>query len=401
MPLNIDNRSIALAITPILRLAFRPLFLGGTLFSILAISWWLYFWLNPFDWLPHGGPIWWHGHEMLFGFGAAIVVGFLLTAVATWTGVIGVRGWPLAVLALSWLLGRLFMAFGTGLPVWLLVAGDVTFPLLAAIAMAYPVIKVKQWRNLMFVPMLLVLALLNMVSHWGVVTEQPQLAMQSLHGTIMLFVLIISIVGGRVIAAFTANATGTERAYPIKWLETVSITSIILMLLIAFYGFANVPPALLLLVSAVAAVANGWRFLRWGYQHGWSDPLLWSLHLAYAFVPMGFVALALHSVGLMDNTSAALHSFTVGSIGGMILAMISRVTLGHTGRPLHPPRLMSLAYICILSSAMVRVLVPAWLPELAHWGIAIAGILWLMAYGIYAFYYAPMLVTTRADGNPG
>ncbi len=401
MPLNIDNRSIALAIPPILRLAFRPLFLGGTLFSIMAIGWWLYFWLNPFSWAPHGGPVWWHGHEMLFGFGAAIVVGFLLTAVATWTGVIGIRGKPLAVLALSWLLGRLLMAFGTGLPVWLLVAGDVVFPLLAAVAMAYPVIKAKQWGNLMFVPLLFALALLNMASHWGVITEQPQLAMQSLHGTIMLFVLIISIVGGRVIAAFTANATGTERARPVQWLETASITSIIFMLLIALYGFANVPSTLLLLVSGVAAIANGWRFLRWGYQHGWSDPLLWSLHLAYAFIPLGFIALALYSVGLMDSVSAALHSFTVGAIAGMILAMISRVTLGHTGRPLHPPKLMSLAYVSILLAAIIRVVIPAWLPEFSHWGIAIAGIFWILAYGIYAFYYAPMLVTTRADGNPG
>ncbi|MCK5262653.1 MAG: NnrS family protein [Gammaproteobacteria bacterium] len=401
MPLNIDNRSIALSIPPLLRLAFRPLFLGGTVFSAIAIIWWLYFWMNPSDWAPHGGPVWWHGHEMIFGFGAAIVGGFLLTAVATWTGVIGVRGKPLAVLALSWLLGRLLLAFGADLPSWLIVAGDVMYPLLAAIAMAYPVIKVKQWRNLMFVPMLLVLALLNMASHWGVISEQPQLAMQSLHGTIMLFALIIAIVGGRVIAAFTANATGCERAAPIKWLEITSIISIILMLLIAFYGFANVPSTLLMLVSSVAAIANGWRFLRWGFQHSWSDPLLWSLHLAYAFIPLGFVALALYSVGLMDNLSAALHSFTVGAIGGMILAMISRVTLGHTGRPLNPHRLVSLAYVFILSAAIVRVVLPVWLPEFTQWGIGLAGVLWVGAYGIYIFFYAPMLVTTRADGNPG
>ena len=401
MPLNIDNRSVALAITPILRLAFRPLFLGGTLFSVIAIAWWLHYWMNPSDWSPHGGPIWWHGHEMIFGFGAAIVGGFLLTAVQTWTGVIGLRGMPLAVLALSWLLGRLLLAFGAGLPTALIALVDVIYPLLVAVAMAYPVIKVKQWGNLMFVPMLLLLALLNMVSHWGVITEQPQLAMQSLHGAIMLFALIIAIVGGRVVAAFTANATGCKRAAPIKWLERASISSIILMLLIAFYGFAHVPPVLLTVVASIAAIANGWRFLRWGYQHSWSDPLLWSLHLAYAFIPLGFVTLALYSVGLMDNLSAALHCFTVGAIGGMILAMISRVTLGHTGRPLTPPKIVSLAYVFILSAAVVRVLMPALMPEFAQWGIAIAGVGWLGAYGIYLFVYAPMLVTTRADGSAG
>ena len=401
MPLNIDNRSVALSIPPILRLAFRPLFLGGTLFSVIAIVWWLYFWLNPFNWSPYGGPVWWHGHEMLFGFGAAIVVGFLLTAVQSWTGVIGIRGKPLAALVLMWLSGRLLLAFGSGLPDGLIVAADVSYLLFAAIAMAYPVIKVKQWRNLMFVPILFVFALLNMASHWGVITEQPQLAVQSLHATIMLFVLIISIVGGRVIAAFTANTMGNQRAQPMQWLEAVSIISIIFMLVIAFYGFSNVPSALLFIVSGVAALANGWRFLRWGFQHSWSDPMLWSLHLAYAFIPLGFIALALHSVGLMDNMSAALHGFTVGSIGGMILAMISRVTLGHTGRPLNPHKLVPLAFVFILSAAIVRVVLPAWLPELTNWGIGLAGVLWVFAYGIYIFFYAPMLLTTRADGNPG
>ena len=401
MPLNIDNRSVALAIPPLLRLAFRPLFLGGTLFSIVAIAWWTYFWMNPSGWSPYGGSIWWHGHEMLFGFGTAIVVGFLLTAVQSWTGVIGIRGKPLAALALMWLSGRLLLAFGSALPDWLIVVADLSFLLFAVIAMAYPVIKVKQWRNLMFVPILFVFTLLNALSHWGVLTEQAHLALQSLHGTIMLFALIISIIGGRVIAAFTANTIGCERAQPVQWLEIVSIASIILMLVIAVYGFANVPSALLFIVSGIAALANGGRFLRWGFQHSWSDPLLWSLHLAYAFIPLGFIALVLHSVGLMDNISAALHSITVGSIGGMILAMISRVTLGHTGRPLNPHKFVPLAFVFILVAAIIRVVLPAWLPELTSWGIAIAGVLWVVAYGLYVFVYAPMLLTTRADGNPG
>lgn len=401
MTLNVDNSKVALAITPILRLAFRPMFLGGTVFSVLAISWWAIFWLSPFDWLPYGGPIWWHGHEMLFGFGAAIVVGFLLTAVQTWTGVTGIRGKPLAVLALFWLSGRIIVSFGSGLPGIFIATTDIAFLLYAAIAMAYPIIKVKQWRNLMFVPMLFMLALLNATSHWGVITHQPQLAMQSLHGTIMLFTLIISIVGGRVIPAFTANTTACQKAQPMLWLETLSITSIIILIIIAFIGFSEVSSDLLLLVSSIAALSNGWRFLRWGIQYSWSVPLLWSLHLAYVFIPLGFIALALHSAGLMNNVSAALHSITVGSIGGMILAMISRVTLGHTGRPLNPHRLVTLAYVCILSAAFVRVVLPAWLPEFTYWGIGIAAMFWVLAYAIYIFFYAPMLVRSRADGRPG
>lgn len=401
MASNADKDHIGLATPPILRLAFRPLFLGGTLFSVISIGWWVFFWLNPSDWLPHGGPTWWHGHEMLFGFGAAIAVGFLLTAVQSWTGITGLRGKPLAVLALIWLLGRLLLASGSNLPDWLIAACDVSYLLFATVAMAYPVIKAKQWNNLMFVPMLFTLAVLNAASHWGVINEQPQLARQSLHGTIVLFTLIIAIVGGRVIPAFTTNTTGCEKAKPIKWLETISIISIIVLLVMAFTGFANTPPTLLFVVSGIAALANGWRFSRWGIQHSWSVPLLWSLHLAYAFIPLGFILLALHSIGLMDNTSAALHSFTVGAIGGMILAMISRVTLGHTGRPLRPHGMVTIAYIFILLAAVVRVAIPAWLPEFSYWGIGLAGGLWIIAYSIYIYFYGSMLVTARVDGRSG
>ncbi|MCB1708394.1 MAG: NnrS family protein, partial [Halioglobus sp.] len=124
---NINAGATSTTTPPILRLAFRPLFLGGTLFSLIAMLWWSVFWLHPIAWQPYGGPIWWHGHEMLFGFGSAIVVGFLLTAVQAWTGVPGLRGGLLGVLAGSWLLGRLLLAFGSALPPWLLVTVDLSF----------------------------------------------------------------------------------------------------------------------------------------------------------------------------------------------------------------------------------------------------------------------------------
>jgi len=403
MPLNIDDNRIALAIPSIFRLAFRPLFLGGTVFSVIAIIFWAYYWVNPFSWMPYGGPVWWHGHEMLFGFGSAIVVGFLLTAVQSWTGVIGIRGKPLVALAITWLCGRLLLAFGIAynFPEWLIALGDIVFLLFATIAMAYPVIKVKQWRNLIFVPILTVLTLLNAASHWAVINHQPEIAIQSLHGTIILFSLIISILGGRVIPSFTANTTRCNRKASIKWLEVVSISSIICLIIIAFTGFDNVAAELLLIVSVVAALANGWRASRWGIQYCRSEPLLWSLHIAYVFIPLAYIMLALHSLGLMANTSAALHSITVGAIGGMILAMISRVTLGHTGRQLKPPRLITAAYVFIFFAALIRVTIPAWLPEYTGWAIGMAGVLWALAYALYLFFYAYMLVTPREDGRPG
>lgn len=398
---NIDNMDAAMAIPPILRLAFRPLFLGGTLFSIIAICWWAYFWVAPFDWQPYGGPIWWHGHEMLFGFGSAIVVGFLLTAVQSWTGVPGVKGGKLAVLAGAWLLGRLLIAFGTALPGWVVAVGDLSFLLLGAVAMAYPVIKAKQWRNLMFVPILLVLMLLNAVSHWGALTDNALVALHSLHGATLLIALVITIIGGRVIPFFTANASDYTRLPNIGWLDGLSIGSIIALVIAAFIGFSSIPSPLLAILSLVAAVSNGWRFLRWGISYTLNTPLLWSLHFAYLFIPVGMIALFLFSIGWLSNLSIALHCFTVGAMGGMILAMISRVTLGHTGRKLQPPKLMTLGYIFILSAAVARVLLPGLLPSYTNWGIVGAAVLWVAAFGIYLFYYGPMLITTRADGRPG
>lgn len=398
---NLDTKKVAATIPTILGLPFRPLFLGGILFAIISMLWWTVFWLHPLAWQPYGGPIWWHGHEMLFGFGSAIVVGFLLTAVQAWTGVPGLHGRLLGALAGSWLLGRLLLAFGAALPAWLLVVVDLSFLLLAAVAMAYPLVKVKQWHNLMFAPMLLVLALLNGASHWGVLSQRPDLALQALHGATVLITLFVVVIGGRVIPFFTANGTGCERQPPHRWLEVLSVGSVILLVVTAFAGLSRVPAMILVPLCAAAAVVNGWRFLRWGYQHSWGVPLLWSLHLAYAFIPLGLLALALYSAGLLPNVSIALHCFTVGAIGGMILSMISRVTLGHTGRALHPPRAMSAAYALILGSATLRVLAPALFPQFTQWGIGLAGLLWLAAYGVLCFYYAPMLLTPRVDGKPG
>jgi uncharacterized protein involved in response to NO len=267
--------------------------------------------------------------------------------------------------------------------------------------MAYPVFKAKQRQNMIFVPILAILALLNGLSHWGVVTNQPEVAELSLHGAIMMFVLIISILGGRVIPFFTANGAGVEKKPRIKWHEIVSIATIVFLVVIALAGFNKVPNNLLLTVSSIAAIANGWRFLRWNGQHCARIPLLWSLHLSYAFIPLGFVVLALYAAGYTASLSAALHCFTAGAIGGMILAMISRVTLWHSGRPLQPPKLMSVGYVAIIIGAILRVVFPGWFPERSSWAIGLASGLWILGYGIYVFYYGPMLVTARADGRPG
>ncbi len=338
---------------------------------------------------------------MLFGFGFAIVSGFLLTSVQSWTDIKGLQRTPLALVVATWISSRLLMAFETGLSGEVIAAVDLSFPICVTAAIAYPIIKVKQWRNLMFIPMLLALTLLNAKSHWGVNTDQPGLAMQSLHSTIVVFVLLIAILGGRIIPGFTASSTHFKNRPTSQWLEVTSIGSIILLAVALYIGFHNIPSPLATLLCGVGTLANGWRFLRWGIQYSWGDPLLWSLHLAYAFIPLGFLFLTLQSAGFTISTSTAIHSYTVGAMGGMILAMLSRITLGHTGRPMELPRPIIPAYLFILSAGLFRVVLPAGFPVLTQWGITIAAVLWIFAYTLFSLFYGPMLVKSRVDGKPG
>lgn len=405
MPTNIDDNRIALAIPPILRLAFRPFFLAGALFSIAAISWWVWYWFSPSSWQPYGGPVWWHAHEMVFGFACLIIVGFLLTAVKNWTGTTGLRGWPLLSLFILWLLGRLALAFSSSMTDSVFFSGliflDLLFLPAAAIAMFYPVYLVRQWRNMFFAPVLLVFAGINSVSHWAVVTDNPDLAIRMLHSAILLVCLIIAIMGGRVIPMFTANGTGTTQVAPLKWLDQISLISLILIVASSVFGLNELPNSWVSPLFTVAAVANSIRFCRWGFWRCAKVPLLWSLHGSYAFLPIGLFVALFYFNGFAVSYSATLHFFSVGAIGGMILAMISRVSLGHVGLPLLPPKMMSVAFLAITVAALVRVLVPTLMPWLTQWAVVSAGLLWVVAYGIFCLCYGRMLWSARVDGRPG
>lgn len=413
MPVNIDDNRVALVIPPLLRLAFRPFFLAGGLFSTIAMAWWIWVWQGLSEWQVYGGSVWWHGHEMVFGFGCVIVVGFLLTAVKNWTGTIGFRGWPLLGLFLLWLLGRLVLAFSFIMPasvasgstlsaaVFWIAFIDMLFLPASAIAMFIPVYKVRQWRNMFFVPILLSFSLLNGVSHWAIVNNQPELANRVLHSAILILCLVIAIIGGRVIPMFTANGTGTAKATAIKWLDQMSITSLVLVVLCSLIGFSYFNRDVLVVVFFISALLNAYRFIRWGFWKCWNVPLLWSLHLGYAFLPLGLFAMACYFSGLLTNFGIALHVFSVGAVGSMILSMTSRVSLGHSGRSLQPPKLMSLAFMLIFLAAVFRVFVPEFLPGYYQPGIVAAGIAWILAYLIFCFCFGPMLLRKRIDGQPG
>lgn len=390
--------------TVLFALAFRPLFLSAAIFSLIAMLWWSYFWYNPFAWHVHGGPLWWHGHEMIFGFAVTVVVGFLLTAVQNWTGVRSLHGWPLASLAGLWLCGRILIAVDFGLPAGLIALVDCSFLVAAAIAMAYPVLAVKQWRNIVFVPVLMILATLNAYSHWAVLNDQPSHASHAFHTAIMLITVVMTLIGGRVIPMFTANGTGTQKVMPIKALDIISLFSVVLVAVLIVAPIIipiAIPELVTSAIYGLAFMSNGLRFLRWRFWVCWHTPLLWSLHLAYAFIPLGLLGLFLHSIGLWENLSSALHCFSAGAIGSLILSMMARVSLGHTGRALQVPPVLSIAFFCIISAGLVRVLLPMINPAWLHYTAMAAGSLWVMAYAIFVVYYTPILCKPRIDNRPG
>ncbi|PVZ72321.1 NnrS family protein [Pelagibaculum spongiae] len=396
--MQIDIQDKAMKITPIWRLAFRPFFLFGSLLALVAIPLWLASFFGMLQLNPVGGTLFWHGHEMIFGFGSAIIVGFLLTAVQNWTGLIGLRGAPLAALFALWLAARLAMLFTGDLPL-LAVVLNFAFPVAAASIMAGYVIKVRQWRNLIFTPILCGLGFVSALSSWLASSGDFVLAMGSLHSGMILVVLVMSVIGGRVIPFFTSRSTDFERNDLPAWTEKAAIASLAGLAALSVFGLDSYPLATAALAAA-SLVFNGYRFLSWGGAHSFRNPLLWSLHLAWAFIPLGLLLLVIHSFTASVSLSMVLHSFGVGGMASLVLAMLARVTLGHTGRPLTPPKAMPWAFALILSAGLCRIfasLLPAFYLPL----LLVTGILWSLAFIIFLSNYGKMLVTARADGRAG
>ncbi|MDT7526008.1 MULTISPECIES: NnrS family protein [Idiomarinaceae] len=400
--IQITDLQIEQKMWPLLRQAFRPMFLLGASFSALAITLWLLVLAQVIELPVYGQTLFWHSHEMIFGFVAAIIVGFLLTAVQNWTGLRATHGRALGILTAVWVLGRLGLLVGAWLPWWLVAAVDLLFLPLAAILLAVPLIAVKQQRNLFFVPVLFLLTLCNALMHFGLQTGQYEIQQLGSQNAVWLVTLLMAIVGGRVLPMFTANGTMTPKAEPIVWLDRIGLGSLWLIFVLNITNFSAMVPALVMaLLFATSALALAIRCARWRIWITWKVPLLWSLHVAYWFIPIGLALYALRYAGFPITNSLALHALTAGAMGNMILAMIARVSLGHSGRALQPKPIISAAFMLVIVAAVVRVFVQGLWPELSVYWYALSAFAWVLAYGIYVLVYFPILTTPRPDGRPG
>lgn len=389
--LNIDEPAHLQPKVALFRLGFRPFFLFASVFSLFALIIWGSFLAGVNVFPSTLNPLWWHGHEMVFGFVCAVVAGFLLTAVPNWTGQSGVRGLTLLGLFCVWLLPRILLFVPFGIPFPLIMVLDLLFLPLTAVLLAVSIVHVRQWRNFVFILILSVLTILNAASYYGLLTQQFEWFNNALYGAILIISIIVALLGGRVIPFFTDRATQWQRQSALGWLEWLSFTSLLTLTACLFLQHELG----IRLIAGLASLALLLRWNRWGWRASWQVPLLWSLHLSYLCIPIGLTLIA---IGL--PLSVGMHAITVGGLGGMILAMMSRVSLGHTGRQLKPPRPVVLGFGFILIATLLRVLAgiqTQWSIELLLGAI----ITWVIAFACFCYCYAPILCQPRADGRPG
>ncbi|MCL5974971.1 MAG: NnrS family protein [Gammaproteobacteria bacterium] len=390
------------AILPLFRQAFRPLFLFGASFSAFAMLLWGLVLNGYVEHDFYGNSLFWHRHEMLFGFVAAIIIGFLLTAVQSWTGQRAPHGKTLFIIVVLWLAGRLVLLFGSGLPLWLVMTVDLSFLPVSAWLLAKPIIQVRQTRSLFFIPMLLLLTVCNALMHIGLAMDRHDIQQTGSISAVLLITLLMTVLGGRVIPMFTANGTQTNKVNNIPWLDKYALISVWLLFALHFLTLTRfIPASVLSVLFGISAVLIFIRVFRWKIWITFNVPLLWSLHIGYWFISLGLLLFSGHHAGLNINQSIAIHALTAGAMGTMILSMMSRVSLGHSGRSLKPKRLMSLAFVLIIAVGITRTIMIWLLPTQIYFWLWFSVIAWVTAYTLYVIIYFPILTKPRPDGKPG
>jgi uncharacterized protein involved in response to NO len=388
-------------IPPILGYGFRPFFLGAGLVALIYVPWWAgsvtLNWQLSTTW----PPILWHGHEMLFGFITAAIAGFLLTAVPSWTGQRGFAGTPLAGLVALWFVARVMILSSGYWPLLAIATADLAFLPTLAVLVGVPLLRSRN-RN---TPLLAVLAALwacNAAFYWGFGHHDVPFAGHTVKVGLDIVLVLVTAIGGRIVPAFTA--AGLRQAgssVPLRTWPLVTPLAIGLMVLNALAD-ALVPDSRVVpMVAAVAAVAQGVRLAQWRPLHTRGQPIVWILHVAYAWLVIG---LALKATSVLAGAAIAvfwLHAFTIGALTSAILAVMTRAALGHTGRPLIVEPLITAAYLLVSAAAIVRVF------GLGMFGFGYAtvifatGFLWTVAFAMYAWVYAPILCRPRVDGRAG
>jgi uncharacterized protein involved in response to NO len=378
---------------------FRPFFLCATGFAAIAIPLWVLFYTGELTLDSQFSPVDWHIHEMLFGYAAAVISGFLFTAIPNWTGRMPVRGWPLAALVGLWFAGRIAMAGATGLGGLVVMAIDCSFLAAIVLMVAVEIIAGRNWRNLMVVIPVSLFLLANIVFHIEVLTIGTSDYGRRAGFAVVIF--LIMLIGGRVIPSFTRNWLVNNNPknnpgpmpVPFGRYDALCLLSGAAALVAWIAASENQLGGGLLLLAAALHIL---RLSRWQGARTWRSPLLLMLHVAYAFIPLGLAVLGLPSVFLAETGQAAgLHLLGIGAIGGMTVAVMMRATLGHTGRRLEIGWGLTSVFVMIVLAAIIRSAFPdisiAGMP-----GFMIAAGLWTLAFAGFVLRVGPWLALPKA-----
>lgn len=378
---------------PVFNLGFRPFYLLAALFAALGVPLWLAQYFGVIS-MPSGfAATLWHAHEMVFGFAVAVITGFLFTAVRNWTGLPTPSGARLAALCALWIAGRVAMLRA---PDAIGAAIDAAFLPIVALALWLPLARTRN-RNRFFVGILLLLTAANIAFHLARLGAPLGAPNQYVKLALYLVVFIVAIMAGRVTPSFTKNAIPQARIRMRPWLDRLAL--VLLALTFAVYA-SGAAPQLAGVLAACAALAHLARVAGWDPLCTRNQPILWILHLSYAWIPVGLVLLACAAFGVVPEV-LALHAFGAGAVGGMVIGMITRTARGHSGLPLQVGGAEVFAYVLVHLAALLRVLPALIAPSTYAVALVASGVLWSLAFAAYLWRYAPVLTQPRLDGKPG
>ncbi len=382
------------------RLGFRPFFLAAGLFSIVAMGIWMVEIVAAIQIIPSTTPpMFWHAHEMIYGYTLAVLAGFLLTAVKNWTGMQTLHGLPLKLLLLCWLLARVAAIIPGPNALLAAVILDNAFIVFLSVALTLPVIRAKLWKNMAVVSKVYFILIGNIIyalGQLGLFADGQRLGI--FIGLYMILSLIL-VLSRRVMPMFIERGVGygiSLKNY--MWLD---ISVFLLFLAFAICDIFLNYPLLTACLAGALFILHAIRLAGW-HTHGiWHKPLLWVLYLAYAWIIFGF---GLKSASLLFgfSPSLAVHAFAAGGIGMMTLGMMSRVSLGHTGRNImQPPAGLGLIFSTLFLGTCTRVLFPLLFSGHYLLWIGVSQALWMSAFALFVFIYAPILIHPRLDGKWG
>ncbi len=395
---NAQQSRTAASVHAFLSSGFRPFFLSAALWALLAMALWLALLAGTLELSSAFDPMSWHAHEALFGYLGAVLAGFLLTAVPSWTGRPPLAGWPLAGLLTLWVLGRIAVAASEWLTPLVVAMIDLSCLVVLAVFVLREIVAGRNWRNLVVIAMIGVFVAGNALFHWEAAEGAYAASGYGLRIGLAAAIMMISVIGGRIVPAFTRNwlAARGSRVLPAAFgrLDGLAL-ALTLLAMAAWVAIPDTPETGYLLLAS--GLAQAMRLSRWRGLDTGREPLLWILHVGYAFVPLGMLGVG--AAILWPNTLAlasAQHLWMAGAIGVMTLAVMTRATLGHSGCKVTAGSGTAALYLLVVASVFAR-LAGGMLPEYATILWTLAGLLWCCGFAGFVLAYGRLLLIGAAQ----